>query len=142
MANDVMVHRTNHQGLGMDDSGAYNIAIATKALPMRASVGKLLISRRTTRTISPHDCKLSEQSFCKMRLSNEAGQRWDNPSWHIVRSAVEALDCMESNSFCILECTNGSYVQTLQGLNGYHAEWRQYWAGEEIGSGGGDRGHV
>jgi hypothetical protein len=66
-------------------------------------------------------------------LKNEAGLSRKNPSWQLVETVVREIDDGHGNSFCVLEASNGHYIQTLRGFNGYHLEWRMFTTAEEKG---------
>lgn len=60
----------------------------------------------------------------RMRLKNEIGQKWTNPSWLEVVDVINELDPGHFNSFACLSIRGNSYIQCLHGFNGYHLEWR------------------
>lgn len=96
----------------------------------------LLRDNNTVRPVLPAPrTKTKPKLQCNgMPLTNQGGLRRKNPSWALVERVVRELDQGEGNSFCCLNSPDGSYIQTLHGCNGYHAEWRV--------SGAGDKGHI
>jgi hypothetical protein len=47
-------------------------------------------------------------------IFNEVGFRRRDPSWQLVEAVVRGLVADSVNTFCILECPGGSYMQTLR----------------------------
>jgi hypothetical protein len=60
----------------------------------------------------------------RMVLTNEVGQKWENPIWLEVDEVIRELDPGHFNSFACLSVRGNTYVQCLRGFNGWHLEWR------------------
>lgn len=60
-----------------------------------------------------------------LKLTTEGGLERKHPSAGFILRILSELDTGNGNSFCCLESSDGSYVQALHGLNGWHLEWRE-----------------